>query len=225
MTVSTGRRDSRSGDAPRSWGTGGDSTHRPARCKRAAHGYATCGARRFESARVRRRARRAETATARRSRRAGSSAMQTTSAGQSLWLDTAPPVEHPALTAGVRVDVAVLGGGIAGLTTALLLKRQGARVAVVEAGRVGRGVTGCTTAKVSALQATVYSQIRRRHGRDVAATYAEASLAGVERLARLAAGVAPEGGAERRPAVPDPAGGGGGAPVGGEGAARRGPRP
>ena len=39
-------------------------------------------------------------------------------------------------------DVAVIGGGIAGLTTALLLKRDGARVAVIEAARVGSGVTG-----------------------------------------------------------------------------------
>src|SRR4051812_5199416 len=101
--------------------------------------------------------------TAAVARGARPSPMQTTSATQSLWLDTAPPLGLPALGGDLEVDVAVLGGGIAGLTTALLLKRQGARVAVVEAAQVGRGVTGCTTAKVSALQATVYSQIRKHH--------------------------------------------------------------
>src|SRR4051794_16711859 len=126
--------------------------------------------------------------------------METTSSTQSLWLDTAPPVAYPALTGDLRVDVAVLGGGIAGLTTAVLLKRQGARVAVIEAAAVGRGVTGCTTAKVSALQVPVSSQIRARHGRDAAATYAHASLAGVERLGSLAAELAPDADAERRPA-------------------------
>jgi glycine/D-amino acid oxidase-like deaminating enzyme/nitrite reductase/ring-hydroxylating ferredoxin subunit len=126
--------------------------------------------------------------------------METTSAAQSLWLGTAPPVALPALTGDLRVDVAVLGGGIAGLTTALLLKRRGARVAVVEAAGVGRGVTGCTTAKVTALQATIYSEIRRRHGADATATYAEASRAGVERLGQLAAEVAPDADLERRPA-------------------------
>jgi glycine/D-amino acid oxidase-like deaminating enzyme/nitrite reductase/ring-hydroxylating ferredoxin subunit len=96
--------------------------------------------------------------------------------------------------------VAVLGGGITGLTTALLLKRDGARVAVVEAGRVGGGVTGCTTAKVSALQGTVYSTIAGRHGAEAAAVYAEASTAGVDLVARLAGEEGIECELEHRPA-------------------------
>ena len=46
-------------------------------------------------------------------------------------------------------------------------------------------VTGCTTAKVSALQATLYSTIGNRHGDETAAAYAQASLAGVERIAAI----------------------------------------
>jgi glycine/D-amino acid oxidase-like deaminating enzyme/nitrite reductase/ring-hydroxylating ferredoxin subunit len=126
--------------------------------------------------------------------------VETISAKGSLWLDTAPLTERARLAADLRVDVAVLGGGLAGLTAALLLKRDGARVAVLEAARVGSGVTGCTTAKVSALQATIYSTIRRRNGEQAAAAYAEASLAGVERLAALVGAEAIECGMERRPA-------------------------
>jgi glycine/D-amino acid oxidase-like deaminating enzyme/nitrite reductase/ring-hydroxylating ferredoxin subunit len=98
------------------------------------------------------------------------------------------------------VDVAVLGGGIAGLTTALLLKREGARVAVIEAAHVGAGVTGCTTAKVSALQQTVYRALRRRHGADGARVYAQASAASVEMVASIAAEEAIDCDLERRPA-------------------------
>ena len=90
------------------------------------------------------------------------SAPETTSAAESLWLDGAPATAYGTPSAGLEFDVAVLGGGIAGLSAALLIKRDGARVAVIEAGRVGHGVTGCTTAKVSALQARVYSTIRSR---------------------------------------------------------------
>jgi glycine/D-amino acid oxidase-like deaminating enzyme/nitrite reductase/ring-hydroxylating ferredoxin subunit len=125
---------------------------------------------------------------------------QTTSAAHGLWLDTAPVTRYPPLAQTLEVDVAVIGGGIAGLSTALLLKREGLHVAVLEAQRVGAGVTGCTTAKVSALQATIYSTITRRHGSQPARAYAEASVAGVERLAEIVAEEGLECDLERRPA-------------------------
>src|SRR3954453_18260405 len=105
----------------------------------------------------------------------------------SLWVDTAPETDYPVLRAGVHVDVAVLGGGITGLTTALLLKRRGARVAVVEAGRVGAGVSGNNTARGTALQSTVLTSIGSARGTDVADEYAARSLAAVELVAELAA--------------------------------------
>src|SRR3954449_4628511 len=101
----------------------------------------------------------------------------------SLWVDTAPETDYPALTPGVHVDVAVLGGGIAGLTTALLLKRDGARVAVVEAGRVGGGVTAYTTAKVTSLHGIQYQSVASSFGDDGARAYAEANEAGLQRVA------------------------------------------
>jgi glycine/D-amino acid oxidase-like deaminating enzyme/nitrite reductase/ring-hydroxylating ferredoxin subunit len=110
----------------------------------------------------------------------------TTSAERSLWLDGAKPTGYAPLAGALDVDVAVIGGGITGLTTALLLKRDGAKVAVIEAREVGSGVTGCTTAKVSALQGTVYDTIRKRHGTEGTSAYAEASLGGVELVAQLA---------------------------------------
>src|SRR4051794_7992462 len=103
----------------------------------------------------------------------------------SLWVDTAPETDYPVLRAGLHVDVAVLGGGIAGLTTALLLKRDGAKVAVVEAGRVGAGVTAYTTAKVTSLHGIQYQSVESSFGEDGARVYAEANEAGLERVAQF----------------------------------------
>ena len=124
----------------------------------------------------------------------------TTTADHSLWLDAPAPASYRTRRRELEVDVAVLGGGITGITTALLLKRGGARVAVVEAARVGSGVTGANTAKVTALQSTVLTAIRRRHGQDAAGVYAEASRAGVEQVAALAAEEGIECDLARRPA-------------------------
>src|SRR3954469_2632542 len=106
----------------------------------------------------------------------------------SLWVATtrAEGVAAPVLPAG-RVDVAVLGAGIAGLSTARLLAAEGASVAVIEAGRVCSGVTAYTTAKVTALQRVTLSEIARRHGPERAALYAAANLAAVDTVARLVA--------------------------------------
>jgi glycine/D-amino acid oxidase-like deaminating enzyme/nitrite reductase/ring-hydroxylating ferredoxin subunit len=103
----------------------------------------------------------------------------------SLWMDTAPATDYPPLEPGAHFDVAVLGAGIAGLTTAYLLERQGASVAVIEADRVAAGVTAYTTAKVSSLHGTIYSTVERKFGADGARTYGEANEAAKEWMAAL----------------------------------------
>src|SRR3954469_8281472 len=64
-----------------------------------------------------------------------------------LWIATAPGTTFEAVADPLDVDVAVLGGGITGLTTALLLQEQGADVAVIEADRIGLGATARATVR------------------------------------------------------------------------------
>jgi glycine/D-amino acid oxidase-like deaminating enzyme/nitrite reductase/ring-hydroxylating ferredoxin subunit len=103
----------------------------------------------------------------------------------SLWLATSPQTAYPALARDVDVDVAVVGAGITGVTAALLLKQQGASVAVLEADGVCEGITGYTTAKVSSLQATTYTELVSNFGADGARVYAHANEAGLARIARF----------------------------------------
>jgi len=51
----------------------------------------------------------------------------------SYWIDSSSSTAFDTFNQSVTVDVAIVGGGIAGLTTALLLKQAGKTVAVIEA--------------------------------------------------------------------------------------------
>ena len=98
----------------------------------------------------------------------------------SPWLDGAPASARPALDRDLEVDVAVIGAGIIGLTTALALHRAGASVAVLEGRQVAAAVTGNTTAKLSSLHGLAYQQIVSEHGAEVGAAYAAANESGIE---------------------------------------------
>jgi len=105
---------------------------------------------------------------------------------QSYWIRTAPGAAYPHLPGDLTVDVVVVGGGIAGLCTAWELTRAGARVAVLEADRVAAGVTGHTTAKLSAQHTMVYDHLRRSFGTEEARLYASSQQAAVEHVREVA---------------------------------------
>jgi glycine/D-amino acid oxidase-like deaminating enzyme/nitrite reductase/ring-hydroxylating ferredoxin subunit len=105
----------------------------------------------------------------------------------SPWMETGGASDYPSLAGKPRVDVAVIGGGIAGLVTARLLKEAFTTVAVVEADRIGAGVTGHTTAKVTSLHGLIYDDVRSSFGDDGVRAYAQANQAGLEWIADRAA--------------------------------------
>jgi glycine/D-amino acid oxidase-like deaminating enzyme/nitrite reductase/ring-hydroxylating ferredoxin subunit len=105
----------------------------------------------------------------------------------SVWVDTAPaPKQHARLSGEVHADVAVIGGGIVGITTALLLAEAGATVALLEAGRLAGGTSGFTTAKVSSQHGLIYDELRSKHGAETAQRYGAANEAALAWIARRA---------------------------------------
>ncbi len=104
----------------------------------------------------------------------------------SLWIDTTPETGYPSLQGDVRVDVAIVGGGMAGLLAATMLKESGRSVAVIEARKVAQGVSGNTTAKVTSQHHLCYASMLGAFGRDDALAYASANQAAIEGIRVLA---------------------------------------
>lgn len=99
--------------------------------------------------------------------------------GASCWVATTAERDAYAPLAGAaRADVVVVGGGIVGVTTALMLARAGRDVMLLEAARVGRAVTGGSTAKVTSQHGLIYDELATRHGPEAAARYAKSNEAG-----------------------------------------------
>ncbi|CAG7640347.1 Cytochrome b6-f complex iron-sulfur subunit [Paenibacillus solanacearum] len=94
---------------------------------------------------------------------------------ESLWLAASPIPSFPKLTRDIRVDAAVVGAGISGITTAYLLSQRGLRVALIEAGTVLSGTTGHTTAKITAQHDLVYDEFISHFGKEQARLYYEAN--------------------------------------------------
>src|SRR3954469_14985616 len=103
----------------------------------------------------------------------------------SLWVGTTPEGAAQPLSADTGADVCVIGAGITGLCTAMLLALEGRSVAVIDSGRIASGVTGYTTAKITALHGLKYGELIKTFGERTARTYAEANQAAVEDYARI----------------------------------------
>jgi glycine/D-amino acid oxidase-like deaminating enzyme/nitrite reductase/ring-hydroxylating ferredoxin subunit len=103
---------------------------------------------------------------------------------QAVWgdvdhLPTVPLPDH------ATADVCIVGGGIAGMSTAYHLLRAGLSVIVLEAEAVGSGETGRTTAHLSNAIDDRYIEIERIHGEAGARAVAESHTAAIERIREI----------------------------------------
>jgi glycine/D-amino acid oxidase-like deaminating enzyme/nitrite reductase/ring-hydroxylating ferredoxin subunit len=109
--------------------------------------------------------------------------MQRENLGQSvsLWMATAVP-DRCALEEDIHADVCIVGAGIAGITTAYLLAKEGKSVVVLDDGAVGGGETQRTTAHLSNALDDRYFEIERLHGLEGAKLAAASHTAAIDRI-------------------------------------------
>ena len=86
---------------------------------------------------------------------------------ESVWMaGPAPQRRHAPLAGRIEVDTVVVGGGITGVTTALLLQEAGQRVALLEAAALGAGNTGRSTGNLYATVSSGLADVQRKWGED-----------------------------------------------------------
>ena len=103
------------------------------------------------------------------------------------WLDPKPDDRFGPLTRSITVDALVVGAGIAGVTTAYLLRRAGLSVALLDRGRIGRVDTGHTTAHLTAVTDLRLHELVENFGRDHARAVWDAGAAAIDQIEEIAA--------------------------------------
>jgi glycine/D-amino acid oxidase-like deaminating enzyme/nitrite reductase/ring-hydroxylating ferredoxin subunit len=106
---------------------------------------------------------------------------------ESAWKATAEMPVFAPLSEDLTADVCIVGAGIAGMTTAYLLAREGRRVVVLDRGPVGGGETAQTTAHLSSAMDDGFRELERVHGEEGARLTYQSHQAALERIGEIAA--------------------------------------
>jgi len=108
--------------------------------------------------------------------------MKDSGATTSIWMAHTDIPSRPALTKDISADVCVVGAGIAGLTTAYVLAKEGRSVVVLDDGPIGSGETSRTTAHLACALGDRYFEIESLHGERGARLAAQSHTAAIDRI-------------------------------------------
>ena len=107
----------------------------------------------------------------------------------SIWTETSDKPTFKKLNKDVKTDVLIIGGGIAGILCAYMLKKSGVDCLLVEAKSICNGVTENTTAKITLQHGLIYNKLINRFGVNTARLYYKAQKDAFDKYAELCANI------------------------------------
>ncbi len=108
---------------------------------------------------------------------------------KSVWSASSAPPDFKRLKTDINTEVLIIGGGIAGILCAYMLKQAGVDYVLVEADRICSGITKDTTAKITSQHGLIYSKLIKRFGTQKAAMYLQANQKAVDKFRELCQGI------------------------------------
>src|SRR5438876_5236594 len=103
----------------------------------------------------------------------------------SFWERTAQKFYTTPLTENLTPDICVICAGIAGVTAAYLLAREGRDVVLIDDGPVGGGMTGRTTAHLVNALDDRYCELEKILGQEFSRLSAESHTAAIDRIEKI----------------------------------------
>lgn len=104
---------------------------------------------------------------------------------QSYWMASTTQKDYPVLDEDISVDIAIIGGGFVGISTAYMLGREGLKIAIIEADHILQGTTGHTTAKITSQHGLIYNKIKSQMSAEFAMQYADANETAIGTIEKI----------------------------------------
>ncbi len=102
---------------------------------------------------------------------------------KSFWTDSTSPIIFEKLQQNIEADILIVGGGIAGLTTAYCLLKAGRKIILVEDGFIGSGETGRTTGHITCALDDRYFELIKIYGKEKATLAANSHMEAIQFIA------------------------------------------
>jgi glycine/D-amino acid oxidase-like deaminating enzyme/nitrite reductase/ring-hydroxylating ferredoxin subunit len=104
---------------------------------------------------------------------------------KSVWMDVDVMPAAGSLPGDLECDVAVIGAGIAGISTAYELSKRGKSVAVIDRGPIAGGMTSRTSAHLAPLCDDLVSEMMKVKGQEATKLFCDSHAAAVDRIEEI----------------------------------------
>lgn len=105
---------------------------------------------------------------------------------KNFWTqDIDDEIRHIDFSNNIKTEVLIIGGGMAGIMIAYLLKNKGIKCVLIEANKIGTGITKNTTAKITSQHGLIYRRLINQIGKENAAKYLSANENAINKFRKI----------------------------------------